>query len=49
MNTTRLSQARRLFCSPYVPRSVNRRNALAWVRQVRNLGPKWVALPKEQA
>lgn len=49
MNTVRLQQARRLFCSPYVHRSVNRNNARKWVRQIRQLGPKWVALPKEQA
>ena len=49
MNTERLKQARRLWCSPYVTRQQNRENQRRWIRQVRNLGPKWVALPKEQA
>jgi hypothetical protein len=48
MNTARLKQGRRLFASPYVHPSINRNNVRKWVRSVRRLGDKWVALPKEQ-
>jgi hypothetical protein len=44
VNTTRLSQARRLFSSPYVSAAQNRANAVKWARQIRMLGPKWVGL-----
>jgi hypothetical protein len=44
VNTVRLSQARRLFASPFVPRHVNRQNARRWVGSLRFLGPKWVGL-----
>ena len=42
MNTTRLKQARRLFDFPGVPRHIVRHNMRSWVRQVRQLGDKWV-------
>lgn len=48
MNTTRLSQTRRLFASPFVPRSVNRSNARRWIGSLRFLGPKWVALSTQR-
>lgn len=41
MNTTRLSQARRLFFVAGVPTSTARHNARAWARSVRFLGPRW--------
>lgn len=44
MNTTRLRQARRLFVHPLAPLSVQRHNIRQWVRQVRALGHRWVAL-----
>lgn len=44
MNTVRLTQARRLFCSEFVSREVNRRNQRRWVASVKALGPKWVGL-----
>lgn len=49
MDTTRLSQARRLFCTEFADRRVQRSNIRAWVASLRFLGPKWVAPPKEQA
>lgn len=45
MNTTRLAQARRLFINDLAPRNVQRHNMLAWVKAVRELGPRWRALP----
>ena len=42
MNTTRLTQARRLFDSPFTSRRVNRDNQLKWVRSIRLLGDKWL-------
>lgn len=44
MNTHRLAQARRLFTVDGVPRSTVRHNMRAWVRMVRFLGPRWLAL-----
>ena len=42
MNTTRLKQVRRLFDHEGVPRHIVRHNMRSWVRQVRQLGDKWV-------
>ena len=44
MITTRLRQARRLFCNDLTPPAVQRHNMRAWVRAVRRLGYRWVAL-----
>lgn len=45
MDTTRLRQARRLFCNDMAPRHTQRHNMRAWLRSVRELGPRWRALP----
>lgn len=45
MNITRLKQARRLFINELAPRHTQRHNMRAWVRQVRDLGSRWRALP----
>lgn len=45
MNTTRLTQARRLFVHELVPAHIQRHNMRAWVRSVRELGGRWRALP----
>lgn len=42
MNTTRLKQARRLFCHPGVPTSTARHNMRQWTRSVRQLGYRWL-------
>lgn len=42
MNTTMLVRARKHFCVEFVPRSVCRHNIRAWVRSVRQLGPRWL-------
>lgn len=42
MNTTRLKQVRRLFDHEGVPRHIVRHNMRSWVRNLRNLGDKWV-------
>lgn len=42
MNTTALKLVRRHFSSEMVPRALNRRNALAWVKARRVLGDKWL-------
>lgn len=44
MKTARLTQAKRLFNSPYVDRQQNRENRRRWVRSIRMLGDKWVGL-----
>ena len=41
MNTEQLRRVRRLFCSHGAPENVARHNCRAWVRSVRELGPKW--------
>lgn len=48
MNATRLRQVRRLFCHPDAPKSVARHNCRAWVRSVRELGPKWRFIDRVQ-
>lgn len=42
MNTSMLKRARRHFCHPMAPRSVQRHNMLAWCKSIRMLGPKWL-------
>lgn len=42
MNTTRLTQARRLFFCRDVPTSLARHNARAWARSLRFLGNAWL-------
>lgn len=49
MNTRLLSTARRLFVHQDVPRSTARHNMRAWVRSVRRLGPRWLALPANRS
>ena len=44
MDTTRLIQARRLFCTEFADRRVQRANIRRWVSSLRFLGPKWVGL-----
>ena len=46
MITTRLRQVRRLFSNDLAPPAVQRHNMRAWVRAVRGLGPRWVALAR---
>lgn len=43
MNTSLLKLARKHFCSDLVPARINRANARAWAKSVRQLGDKWVA------
>lgn len=42
LDVTRLRQARRLFCHPLAPRSVQRHNIRQWVKSLRLLGYKWL-------
>lgn len=42
LDVTRLRQARRLFCHPLAPRSVQRHNMKSWVKSLRLLGDKWL-------
>lgn len=42
MNTTMLKRARRHFCHPLAPRSVQRHNMRAWAKAIRMLGDKWL-------
>lgn len=44
MKTNLLTTARRLFDIDGVPRSTVRHNMRSWVRAVRRLGDRWVAL-----
>ena len=44
MISSRLRQARRLFCNDLTPPAVQRHNMRAWVRAVRRLGHRRVAL-----
>ena len=46
MNTLRLKQARRLFVHDLVTPTQARHNIRMWVRSVRMLGSKWVAVPE---
>lgn len=36
--------AQRLWDVPYQPREVNRYNRRAWIKAVKQLGPRWIAL-----
>lgn len=45
MNVTLLSRARRHFNSEYLSRDINRAHQRKWVRMIRYLGPKWLAVP----
>lgn len=42
MNTRLLKRVRCHYDSPFVSRETNRRNQLAWVRSVRQLGANWL-------
>ena len=42
LDVTRLKQARRLFCHPLAPRSVQRHNIRQWVKSLRLLGYRWL-------
>lgn len=42
LDVTRLKQARRLFCHPLAPRSVQRHNIRQWVKSLRLLGHRWL-------
>jgi hypothetical protein len=42
MNTTVLKKVRQMFNNPYAPPNYNRAYQRKWVRQVRNLGDKWL-------
>lgn len=44
MNTARLTQARRLFCTEFADRRVQRANIRRWVSSLRFLGNRWVCL-----
>lgn len=48
MNTTRLKQARRLFCNDLTPRHIQRANVLKWARAIKALGPNWVCHPEHK-
>lgn len=45
MNTNMLRRVRKMFSSDMVPISTNRRNQREWVRAVRRLGDRWIAIP----
>lgn len=49
MNTTLLSRARKHFFRDYIPRHVSRHNTRQWLRMIRLLGDKWLAIPQERA
>lgn len=42
LDVTRLRQARRMFCHPLAPRTVQRHNMKSWVKSLRQLGDKWL-------
>lgn len=42
MNTRMLRRARQLFNSSWVPPEHNRSYQRQWIRQIRNLGDKWL-------
>ena len=48
MNTTLLRRARQHFFRSYIPRHVSVHNARQWVRMIRILGDKWLAIPMER-
>ncbi len=43
---TLLRRAVRLWNVPYVPKEINRSNAIKWVHSVERLGDKWLLLKK---
>jgi len=56
MKTKLLSIARRNYCRPYIPMSLQRHNILAYARSVHRLGDRWLLAeinylrePKENA
>jgi len=48
MKTSLLRRARRHFSSDVLTRQQNRANQRKWIRMIRLLGDKWLAIPKEQ-
>lgn len=48
MNTTRLTQARRLFNSEFMDKHQNRELRRRWVRSLRMLGDKWLLANKQE-
>jgi hypothetical protein len=44
MNAKMLRRVRQLWNSPLVTREINRANQRKWIRQVRILGDKWIAI-----
>lgn len=48
MNTTYLARARKHFFRSYIPRHRSVHNARQWVRMIRLLGDKWLAIPMER-
>lgn len=49
MNTRMLRRARELFSTPYIPKEHNRSYQRQWIRQIRNLGDRWLlARPVER-
>lgn len=49
MNTHYLTRARLHFCSEFVSRKTNRHNQRQWIRQIRQLGDRWLlAKPMER-
>jgi hypothetical protein len=42
MKTNVLKRVRQMFNNPYAPQGFNRSYQRQWVRQVRNLGDKWL-------
>lgn len=48
MKINALRIVRKAFCHPLAPRTVQRHNCRQWVKSVRMLGDRWVALPQNQ-
>jgi hypothetical protein len=48
MKTELLKTARHLWCVGHADRATQRRNMLAWVRSVRQLGNRWVMAKQEK-
>lgn len=42
MTTALMRRAIQLYRSPYVSRATNKRNRVAWLFAVQELGPRWV-------
>lgn len=47
MKTNLLRRARRHFFRDYIPRHISVHNTRQWLRMIRILGDKWLAIPQQ--